>query len=509
MKQQQQPWATQVIKQDEIDKYHINNKHFIDDTKILNDLKNTPKITHEKIKDILKKSLSIQRLEPEEVAMLLNVKDEKIWEELYATADIVKKKVYDNRIVFFAPLYLSDKCINNCNYCGFKTDNILKPRKILSDEEIQKEVAVIVAEGHKRVIAVYGEHPDSAIDYITHSMEQIYNVNHKNNSDIKGEIRRINVNAAPMSIEDLTKLKKAGIGTYQVFQETYHQKTYEKVHPQNTIKGNYEWRLYALHRAMDAGIDDFSLGVLLGLYDWRYEIMGLLYHAIDLENRFGIGPHTISFPRLREAYGTDLSKNKYLVSDDDLKKIITILRLSVPYTGLIITAREEGDFKKECINLGCTQTDASTRIDIGGYNQIAQEWETQPNKTNQQDNKKQQFNLGDTRRIDTVIRELATMGIISSFCTAGYRCGRTGDKIMRLLCTGVEGKYCKLNAILTFKEYLEDYASEETKKTGEQLILKEIKETKESEWYSSHKKILEEFYNLYERIENGERDLYI
>jgi len=506
---QNQPWNKQVIKQDEIDKYHINNKHFIDDTKIRNDLKNTPNITDKKIKDILKKSLSIQRLEPEEVAILLNVKDKKIWEELYATADIVKKKVYDNRIVFFAPLYLSDKCVNNCNYCGFKTDNVLKTRKILSDEEIQKEVAVIVSEGHKRVIAVYGEHPESAIDYITHSMKQIYSVNHKNNNDIKGEIRRINVNAAPMSIADLTKLKKAGIGTYQVFQETYHQETYGKVHPQNTIKGNYEWRLYALHRAMDAGIDDFSLGVLFGLYDWRYEIMGLLYHAIDLENRFGIGPHTISFPRLKEAYGADLSKNKYLVSDDDLKKIITILRLAVPYTGLIITAREEAAFKKECINLGCTQTDASTRIDIGGYNQIAKEWENQANQINQQDNKKQQFNLGDTRRIDAVIGELATMGIISSFCTAGYRCGRTGDKIMRLLCTGVEGKYCKLNAILTFKEYLEDYASENTKKIGEELILKEIEETKKSEWYSSHKKILEEFYNLYKRIENGERDLYI
>lgn len=499
-------WAKQVIKENEISKYLINDKDFIDENVINHKLSTQINTDSKKVQDILEKSLAIKRLEPSEVATLLNVQDENTWQEMYATALKVKKKVYDNRIVFFAPVYLSNTCVNNCAYCGFRADNVVKQRKVLNTEEIKKEIEVITAEGHKRIIAVYGEHPDSSVDYIIQSMKTIYEVN-------KGQgnsIRRINVNAAPMDIDNLKKLLQAGLGTYQVFQETYDKNTYAKLHPANTIKGNYRWRLYALHRAMDAGIDDVAIGALFGLYDWRLEVMGLLYHAMDLEKQFGIGPHTISFPRLKKAFGSNIpNSSQYIVSDSDLKKIITILRLAIPYTGLIITARETPQLRKELINVGCTQTDASSRIGIGGYNEALELWAKHQEINIEQDAKKQQFDLGDTRRLDEVIGELAEMGIISSFCTAGYRCGRTGDKIMRLLCTGVEGKYCKLNAILTFKEYLDDYASEKTKQIGKKLIEKEILEVKSTDWFIKNTKLVDEFEKLLFQINSGVRDVYI
>lgn len=499
-------WAKQVIKENEITRFLINGKDFIDQKVINSILSEQKNIDRSKVKDILTKSLAIERLEPAETALLLNVKDEDIWQEMYQTASKVKKKVYDNRIVFFAPIYLSNTCVNNCAYCGFQSDNILKTRKILTAEEIEKEIKVITAEGHKRIIAVYGEHPASSADYIAQSMETIYTVN-KNQ---KNNIRRINVNAAPMAIDDLKKIMRAGLGTYQVFQETYDKDVYARVHPANTIKGNYRWRLYALHRAMEAGIDDVAIGVLFGLSDWRFEVMSLLYHAMDLEKQFGVGPHTVSFPRLKKAFGSNILNNsQYIVSDSDFKKLITVLRLSIPYTGLIITARESPQLRKELITVGYTQTDASSRIGIGGYNEVLELWAKKQDRGLTQDVKKQQFDLGDTRRLDEVIGEFAEMGIISSFCTAGYRCGRTGDKIMRLLCTGVEGKYCKLNAILTFKEYLEDYASEKTKIIGNKLIEKEINEVKNTEWFLKNKILVAEFEELLARINNGARDLYI
>jgi len=502
-------WIKNVIKEKELNQYLIKGKDFIDTAVINNLINKTIRADQKQIKDILAKALDIKRLEPLEVATLLQVKDEGIWQEMYNTALQVKKKVYDNRIVFFAPLYLSNKCVNNCIYCGFRTANTLEKRNVLNTEAIKAEAAAILSEGHKRIIAVYGEHPDSSIDYITHSMETIYSVN-KNTAQGQSGIRRINVNAAPMAIADLKKLLTAGIGTYQVFQETYHKNTYNKVHPITTIKGNYQWRLYALHRAMAAGIDDVAIGALFGLYDWRFEIMGLLYHAIDLEQQFGIGPHTISFPRIKNAFGSNILDNsQYLVSDQELKKIITILRLAIPYTGLIITARETPQLRKQLINVGCTQTDASSRIGLGGYSAALDVWTKNQNKNIQQDTKKQQFDLGDTRRLDEVIAELAEQAIISSFCTSGYRCGRTGNKIMKLLCTGVEGKYCKLNAVLTFKEYLEDYASEHTKEIGEKLIAKEKLEIKNSDWFKKNPKLITEFKKLYSKIESGERDLYI
>ncbi len=490
-------WASQVIKQNEIDKYLINGKDFIDEKVIFDKLNNNQNPDKQYIRDIIKKSLSITRLEPDETAALLNVKDEDLWEELYEAGDKIKRKVYDNRIVFFAPLYCSNLCVNSCLYCGFRKENHEEKRRILNMEEIKKETECVVDEGHKRMIVVYGEHPLSDADYMVESIKSIYSVKKKAKNGY-GSIRRVNINAAPMSIADLRKLWKVGIGTYQVFQETYNHKLYSKIHPSGP-KSNYLWRLYSLHRAMDAGIDDLAIGALFGLYDWRFEVMGLLYHTIDLERQFNIGPHTISFPRLTAATGSNLSTNSdYLVNDEDFKKLVTVLRLSVPYTGLIITAREKPEIRKEVIRVGCTQTDASTKIGIGGYSE----------SSNSQQKDKQQFMLGDTRSLDEVIRELAEMDLITSFCTAGYRCGRTGDKIMGLLKECVEGKFCKLNAVLTYREYLDDYASTETKIAGEKVLLKEIEEIKNMEFYKNHN-LLEKFDEYYKRISNGQRDLYL
>lgn len=491
-------WAEQVVKQDEIDKYLVKGKDFIDEEAIHEKLLNNKKPDKKFIRDIIQKSLSITRLEPDETAALLNVEDEELWEEMYEAANEVKHKVYDNRIVFFAPLYCSNLCVNSCIYCGFRKENPEEKRRILNMEEIRRETEAVIDEGHKRMIVVYGEHPLSDVDYMADSIKAVYSVKKKGKNGY-GNIRRVNVNAAPMSIADLHKLWEVGIGTYQVFQETYNHELYKKLHPAGP-KSNYLWRLYSLHRALDAGIDDVAIGALFGLYDWRFEVMGLMYHTIDLERQFGgVGPHTISFPRMTPAIGSDFStQSKYLVNDDDFKKLVTVLRLSVPYTGLIVTARERPEVRREAIKVGCTQMDASTKIDIGGYSEA-------PNMQRQD---KQQFMLGDTRKLDDVIRELAQEGMITSFCTAGYRCGRTGDKIMCLLRNCTEGKFCKLNAVLTFREYLDDYASEETKIVGEQLILKEIEEIKSMPFYKQHN-LIEKFDEYYERISDGERDVYL
>lgn len=485
-------WSNNVIKQSEIDKYKTG-KHFISDEFIESTLNKNYDTSPDHVRDILQKSKEIQTLTHEEVATLMQVTDCLLWDEMVEAAEEVKRKVYDNRIVTFAPLYMSNLCVNNCEYCGFKRDNSDIVRKRLSMDEIREETKVLAGKiGHKRLISVVGEHPLSDVEYIVESLQTIYSVKEKTKKGI-GSIRRVNINAAPMSIQDLKSLKEAGIGTYQVFQETYHQRTYEKIHPQNTIKGNYDWRLYCMHRAQDAGVDDVGIGALFGLYDWRYEILGLLSHSIELENQFGIGPHTISIPRLQPAMNSDLSvHSKYQVSDDDFLKISVLVRLAVPYTGLIITAREKESILRVLLHI-MTQRDASTNIKVGGY-------ET----TFSQEEKEQQFMLGDNRSLDEVIRELSEEGCITSFCTAGYRCGRTGKKIMNLLRCGREGQFCKLNAILTFREWLDDFASPETKMMGEKVIEKELQEV-ESTFPASEFKALIEKYSL---TKQGARDLY-
>ncbi|MCD6423442.1 MAG: [FeFe] hydrogenase H-cluster radical SAM maturase HydG [Elusimicrobia bacterium] len=478
-----------TIRQDEILKFMKNEQDFINDDEIAHLLKENKNPEPKKIRDIIQKSLSIERLEPHETACLLNVKDPSLWEEIFEGAAEVKKRVYDNRIVTFAPLYLSNFCVNSCLYCGFRKENTEEKRKRLSLEEVKNETQALIKIGHKRLIVVYGEHPVSDIDYIVDTISTIYSV-----TVDKGQIRRVNVNAPPMSVEKLKLLKQAGIGTYQVFQETYHHQTYKKVHPRG-IKADYKWRLYALHRAMEAGIDDVAIGALFGLYDWKFEVMGLVYHTIDLEKHFnGIGPHTISFPRLEPAKNTPfIQQTEYKVSDEDFKKLIAVLRLSVPYTGLILTAREPAHLRREVISLGITQTDASTKIGIGAYSKNLE----------QQIPAEQQFLLGDTRSLDEVIGEFAEMGYITSFCTAGYRCGRTGERIMELLRKGKERWFCKLNAVLTFREWLDDYASPKTKEKGEKIIQKEIEEIKQK-----LPNIFPKFLKFYKRIQNGERDLY-
>ena len=481
------------IKQDQIEKYLDDGKCFIDDDKIFKALNENKKTDASRVREILAKSLAIEMLSPDETAYLLNVDDEQLWQEMADVASQVKKKVYDNRIVTFAPLYLSNLCVNDCLYCGFRRSNKDIKRIKLSLDEVRKETEVLAGEiGHKRLIVVYGEHPESDVDYIASTIEAIASVKVKTKNGF-GQIRRSNVNAAPMSIEDLKKLKAVGIGTFQVFQETYHRETYESVHPQNTIKGNYLWRLYAMHRSMEAGCDDVGLGALFGLYDWRYEVMALLYHSIELEEKFGIGPHTISFPRIEPAMNTPLAeKSVGKVSDENLRKLVIVLRLAVPYTGMILTARESAEIRRQILPLGCTQTDASSKIGIGTYCQ----------KPGQQE-EKQQFILGDTSSLDSLIRELAEAGYITSFCTAGYRCGRTGKKIMNLLKCGKEGQFCKLNAVITFREWLDDFATEETKIAGERVIQKEIEEIKEQlpDWYP---KLIE----YYDKIKAGQRDIY-
>jgi len=487
-------WIKERIKPHQISKYLDKGRDFIDEDRIQHSLCRNRNPDSKRIKDILAKSLSIQTLSLDETAALLNVEDRDLLKEMERVALEVKKKVYDNRIVTFAPLYCSNLCVNNCLYCAFRKENKTEKRRILALDEIKKETEVLAGSiGHKRLIVVYGEHPLSGVDYIRDTIEAIYNVKVKTKNGY-GQIRRVNVNCAPLSIEELRILKDVGIGTYQVFQETYHHKTYSQIHPKGTIKGDYLWRLYCMHRSQEAGVDDVGIGVLFGLYDWKFEVMGLLLHARQLEDKFGIGPHTISFPRLEPASDTPFIQNsRYKVSDDDFRKLITVIRLSVPYTGMILTARESASIRREAMGLGVTQTDASTRIGVGSYSDV---YTTQVAQ-------RQQFILGDTRSLDEVIRELAKMGYITSFCTAGYRCGRTGKCIMQLLKTGKEGHFCKLNAVLTFREWLDDFASEETRKVGEEIIARELKEIRNliPEYFP-------ELMKYYGRISQGERDLY-
>jgi len=492
--QEVKSWVKSRIKQDEIDKYLEDGRDFINDDEILEKIEKHKSPDREWVREIFQKALSINTLTPDETAALINVEDEDLIEEMKEVALQIKKKVYDNRIVTFAPLYLGDYCVNNCLYCGFRSDNQVIKRKVLSDEEILRETEELAGKiGHKRLILVYGEHPATDVEYIAKSLELVYSVKVKVRNGY-GQIRRCNVNAAPLQIDELRRLVEVGIGTFQVFQETYHHETYNLVHPRNTIKGDYKWRLYCMHRALEAGVDDVGIGALFGLYDWRFEVMGLVYHARELESKFGIGPHTVSFPRLEPAANTPyIQEAKYRVSDKDFEKLILVLRLSIPYTGMILTAREPREIRDKVIHYGITQTDASTKIGIGAYS----------DRCSEQELERQQFLIGDTRTLDELIRDLAKFGYITSFCTAGYRCGRTGDLIMKLLKTGKEGQFCKLNAILTFKEWLLDYASNETQEVGDRLIQKELNEVKEK-----MPRVYDKLMEYYNRIENGERDLF-
>lgn len=487
---------SKVIRAEENLRYLRGGNTFIDEGKILGMIESCRDASPQRVRDIIARSLEIKTLKPEETAALLNVKDSVLWEEIFDAAARIKRKVYDNRVVTFAPLYCSSLCVNNCAYCGFRGENSVIERRRLSITEVRKEAEMLAGElGHKRLVVVFGEHPSSGADYICRVMREIYSVKVKTRRGC-GAIRRVNVNAAPMNEEDYKKVKDAGLGTYQVFQETYHPPAYSAVHPDWTVKGDYLWRLYSLHRAMAAGIDDVAIGALFGLYDWRFEVMGLLAHARDLEDFFGIGPHTVSFPRLEPAANTPFVKDSaYRVNDADFKKLVAVLRLSIPYAGMIVTCRESPNVIRQVIAM-CTQRDASSRVGIGAYSE----------RTQEQEEKIQQFILGDNRSLDEVIRELASLGYITSFCTAGYRCGRTGDNIMSMLKSGREGCFCKLNAVLTFQEWLDDFAGEDTRRIGEGLINREISEIEQRSPSDFSPEVVKAFKEYHRRIKNGERD---
>lgn len=474
--------------QNEFAEYDKLDHDFIDDDKIWVQLNKWENPTREDVRRVLKKAQQCVRLEPEETAILIQNQDEVTIQEMYELAHQLKEEVYGDRVVFFAPLYISDECANNCKYCGFRSSNKAMHRKTLSMEEIVQEVRIIIEEGQKRTVLVYGESPSTEVDFMCDTIKKVYSVKTEH-----GEIRRANINCAPLSVEELKKLRDVGIGTYQVFQETYHHQTYHEMHPAGTLKGHYRWRLYCMDRAQEAGVDDNGIGVLFGLYDWRFEVMGLLYHTIHLEETFnGVGPHTISFPRITPATDTPFSvQPKYAVSDSDFKKLVAILRLSVPYTGLICTAREPEHIRREVISLGVSQIDAGTRIGVGAYAE---------SKSANQLPDKEQFSICDSRNLDNVVNEICGMDYIPSFCTACYRAGRTGEQFMKVAKSKFVHNYCIPNAIFTLKEYLLDYASDNTKSKGEEVLKRHMEMFRGEPIYD---KIID---NL-KRIENGERDL--
>jgi len=458
-------------------------KPFIDSQEILDILKNTTS-EKEKVKGIIAKSLNKKRLSLQETAALINTTDPELIDAIKAGAKEIKDRIYGDRIVLFAPLYIGNKCTNDCEYCGFRVTNKEQKRVTLSGKEISEEVKMLEDNGHKRLILVYGEHRDYGPEFIAETVKEVYKVKSGH-----GEIRRVNVNAAPQSIEGFKTIKDSEIGTYQVFQETYHPETYAKVHPAGR-KSNYDNRLTALDRAMEAGIDDVGIGALFGLYDWRYELLALLRHVNHFEAVYKVGPHTISFPRIQSASGMKISE-EYFVSDEDFVKLVAILRLAVPYTGMILTAREPEHIRKEVITYGISQIDGGTNIQMKGNS----------DKTEKpQDLDTEQFEIMDNRSLAQVVDELIDTGNLPSFCTACYRLGRTGEHFMEFSVPGFIKRFCGPNAMLTLAEYLEDYAEDSVKEKGYKSIFKKLEEGKDFR----KEKIIEKI----RKIQKGERDLY-
>lgn len=460
-------------------------KSFIPGEEIERLLSKTISPTRKRVREIIAKSLNKQRLEPEEMAVLINTEDPELIEEIKKGARDLKTRVYGNRIVLFAPLYIGNDCVNDCTYCGFRCSNTETLRKTLTLDELQREIEALEDKGHKRLILVYGEHSSYDAQFIHDTVKKVYSVRKGN-----GEIRRVNINAAPLDEQGYRLVKDAGIGTYQIFMETYHEQTYRKVHPKGP-KSSYLWRLHGLDRAFRAGIDDVGIGALLGLYKWQFELMALLYHTIHFEETFGVGPHTISFPRIEPALGSELSKNiPHEVSDEDFKKLVAILRLAVPYTGLILTCRESVELRNEVLAFGVSQIDAGSDIGVGAY--ASQDPESA---------KKSQFVLADGRSLDQVIGELADAGYVPSFCTACYRMGRTGEHFMEFAVPGFVKRYCTPNAVLTLLEYLNDYATPETREKGLRQIEAELDAMPEGEKKEALKVRIK-------KVNQDQRDLY-
>lgn len=462
----------------------MKHQNFIDRDKLYSMLENNEP-TVDQLNDILNKARKLKGLNLEDVAKLLCVNDAEGINKILDTAQFCKDEIYGKRLVLFAPIYTGNACVNNCVYCGFRRDNKSLKRKILTLDEIEQETKQLLRMGHKRALLICGESPRNDADYMVDAIRRTYAA-----KDEKGsQIRRINIELAPMSVQDFAKLKAERIGTYVCFQETYDPVEYAKFHPVNTPKGNYLNRLTVMDRAMEGGIDDVGLGVLFGLVDYRFEILAIMEHARHLEEDFGCGPHTVSFPRIEPAEGTPFSLPENIphpVSDDDFMKIVAIIRIAMPYTGIIISTRERPEMRDRLIRFGASQLSAASETNPGGY---------------EEDNTGAQFTLGDHRSLDEVISVMIDGGYIPSFCTGCYRKGRVGADFMDLAKPGLIKEYCKPNAMFTFREYLEDYASPQTKEKG-LILLKQLTQT------FSKEELKRRVEGNLCKIGEGERDIY-
>jgi len=433
--------------------YNELGESIIDEKKIYESLekKHTEK---SEVREVLSKALELKGLNFDNINTLASINDLDLLEELFETAKKAKETIYGQRLVLFAPLYISNLCKNECSYCAFRIKNKNVVRRSLTQQEIAQETKSLIDQGHKRVLLVAGEsYPNNEFKYILDSINTVYKT--KSNG---ADIRRINVNIAPLDLNEFKELKAAQIGTYQLFQETYHHKTYKNVHTFGK-KSDYNWRITGINRAMEAGIDDLGIGVLFGLHDWRFEILAMMQHINHLENLYGIGPHTLSVPRLEPASGSLLSEHPpNPVSDIDFRKIVAILRLAVPYTGIIMSTRETPQMRRDTFALGVSQISAGSRTNPGGYSTHKEPFDSS------------QFSLGDHRELDEVIQDITKLGYIPSFCTGCYRLGRTGKDFMDLAKPGLIKAHCEPNALSTFQEYLMDYGSEKSKIIGEKSI---------------------------------------
>ncbi len=457
---------------------------FIQDSVIEQTLSHAVRKDRAAVEDVLSKALEMKGLNLPDIAVLSTISDPELLAKLFDAAKKVKETIYGRRLVLFAPLYISNLCSNECLYCAFRARNKEIKRRALTQPEIYREVEELVKQGHKRVLLVAGEsYPKEGFSYVLKSIETIYSVKVG-----PGEIRRVNVNVAPLTLEEFKQLKAAKIGTYQLFQETYHRQTYKSVHLGGK-KVDYDWRVSAMDRAMEAGIDDVGIGVLFGLCDWRYELLALMQHIHHLEAKFGVGPHTISVPRLEPATGSDMASHPPKpVEDIEFRKIVAILRLAVPYTGIIMSTRENPNMRRETFALGVSQISAGSRTNPGGYVEGKDVLD------------EAQFSLGDHRGLDEVIRDITELGYIPSFCTGCYRLGRTGQDFMDMAKPGLIKEHCDPNALSTFLEYLQDYASEATKQAGLKLIEKTLNSMDDKPRMRSTK--------MLEAVRSGKRDVY-
>ena len=439
-------------------------------------------------RDLIIKGSEAKGLTLKEAAALLNINSPEILEELHHTAKKVKEEIYGNRLVLFAPLYVTNLCVNNCLYCAFRKDNTELKRKTLTLDEVEEEARYLVLTGQKRILLVAGEHPKKAsMDFIGEAISRIYSINLNGNN-----IRRLNVNTAPLSLEDFKLLKSFGIGTYQCFMETYHYETYKVMHPEGP-KGDYAWRLFTMDRALQAGIDDVGIGSLFGLTDYKFETLGLLSHAFDLDHKYGVGPHTISIPRLEPALNAPAALNPpHAVDDISFKKLVAVIRLAIPYTGIILSTREKVELRRELFEVGVSQISAGSRTAPGAYKESQESID---------EHDLEQFQLGDHRSLDEVVKDITSLGYMPSFCTACYRSQRTGDTFMELAKSGNIGKICVPNAMATFREYLNDFATIETKIIGEYFLKEELSRTNGITRKKTEKMI--------ERVNDGERDIYL